>query len=159
MKWNKPEQVETAEKMSVTSQPRNPENRSYKFNTYTGVIDFDYHGIRTTAKPARKMWNVPVTDFAKNTHNPIRAIVEGLKIEPNPEKQLIALSIGKSMWASLQNWLKANIVQHKRQTVCSPDTFQLHVCLQSSFDFACHPNYESRTVSRQVQGKFLSAFA
>lgn len=43
----------------------------------------------------RTKWNVPITDFARLTHNPIRAIVEGLKIVPNPDKQLIALSIGK----------------------------------------------------------------
>ncbi|XP_019539199.2 tyrosine aminotransferase-like [Aedes albopictus] len=42
----------------------------------------------------RTKWNVPITDFARLTHNPIRAIVEGLKIVPNPDKQLIALSIG-----------------------------------------------------------------
>lgn len=82
--------------MSVASQPINPESHNFKFNTYVGVIDYDYHGIKQTVKPARKAWNVKVTDFAKNTHNPIRAIVEGLKIEPNPEKQLIALSIGKN---------------------------------------------------------------
>ncbi|XP_053698459.1 tyrosine aminotransferase [Sabethes cyaneus] len=45
-------------------------------------------------KSSRTKWNVPVTDFARLTHNPIRAIVEGLKIVPNPDKQLIALSIG-----------------------------------------------------------------
>ncbi|KAL1374964.1 hypothetical protein pipiens_017782 [Culex pipiens pipiens] len=41
----------------------------------------------------RSKWNVPVSEFAQLTHNPIRAIVEGLKIVPNPEKPLIALSI------------------------------------------------------------------
>lgn len=43
----------------------------------------------------RTKWNVPISDFARFTHNPIRAIVEGLKIVPNPDKPLIALSIGK----------------------------------------------------------------
>lgn len=43
----------------------------------------------------RTKWNVPISDFARLTHNPIRAVVEGLKIVPNPDKQLIALSIGK----------------------------------------------------------------
>lgn len=43
----------------------------------------------------RSKWNVPVSEFAQLTHNPIRAIVEGLKIVPNPEKPLIALSIGE----------------------------------------------------------------
>lgn len=81
--------------MSVASPEINPENRNYKFNTYVDVIDFDISGIIQNFKPARKDWNVKVSDFAKNTHNPIRALVEGLKIEPNPDKQLIALSIGE----------------------------------------------------------------
>lgn len=42
-----------------------------------------------------KSWNVRASDFAVNTHNPIRAIVESLQLEPNPNKQMIALSIGK----------------------------------------------------------------
>ncbi|XP_058443839.1 tyrosine aminotransferase [Malaya genurostris] len=48
----------------------------------------------TPVKSIRTSWNVPISDFARLTHNPIRAIVEGLKIVPNPDKQLIALSIG-----------------------------------------------------------------
>lgn len=43
----------------------------------------------------RKAWNVEATSFAQNTINPIRRIVEKLKIEPNPEKYMIPLSIGK----------------------------------------------------------------
>ena len=31
---------------------------------------------------------------ADRTHNPIRAIVDGLKTKPNPEKSLINLSLG-----------------------------------------------------------------
>lgn len=34
------------------------------------------------------------TSLAKKTHNPIRHIVENLNLEPNPEKHMIALSIG-----------------------------------------------------------------
>ncbi|ETN64518.1 tyrosine aminotransferase [Anopheles darlingi] len=45
-------------------------------------------------KSKRNRWNVPISDFAKLTHNPIRAIVEGLNIQPHPDKPLIALSIG-----------------------------------------------------------------
>ncbi|XP_058817635.1 tyrosine aminotransferase [Topomyia yanbarensis] len=48
----------------------------------------------TPVKSTRTSWNVRISDFARLTHNPIRAIVEGLKIVPNPDKQLIALSIG-----------------------------------------------------------------
>ncbi len=40
-------------------------------------------------------WNINCSDFAKRTHNPIRAIVDGMEIKPNPEKQMIALSIGE----------------------------------------------------------------
>jgi hypothetical protein len=51
--------------------------------------------INTNVKGSRpKKWNIKVSEFALKTHNPIRAIVEGMKIEPNPDKQMIALSIG-----------------------------------------------------------------
>ena len=42
----------------------------------------------------RKNWNVSLSTFAKKTFNPIRNIVENLKIEPHPDKPMIALSIG-----------------------------------------------------------------
>jgi hypothetical protein len=42
-------------------------------------------------------WNIQASSFAKNTHNPIRAIVDGMKLTPNPDKHMIALSIGKFM--------------------------------------------------------------
>lgn len=45
-------------------------------------------------KSKRNRWNVAISEFARLTHNPIRAIVEGLNIQPNPSKPLIALSIG-----------------------------------------------------------------
>lgn len=40
------------------------------------------------------MWNVESSNIAKNTFNPIRSIVDGMKLTPNPEKDMIALSIG-----------------------------------------------------------------
>ena len=43
----------------------------------------------------KKSWNVPSSTFAKHTNNPIRKIVEGMKLTPNPAKEMIALSIGK----------------------------------------------------------------
>lgn len=43
----------------------------------------------------RSKWSVSATSFAYNTVNPIRRIIEQLKIEPNPEKFMIPLSIGK----------------------------------------------------------------
>ncbi|XP_062860341.1 tyrosine aminotransferase [Trichomycterus rosablanca] len=51
--------------------------------------------ISTTKQEARKQrWNVRVSEMAKNTLNPIRAIVDGMKLTPNPDKPMIALSIG-----------------------------------------------------------------
>lgn len=45
-------------------------------------------------KNARLTWNVKQSSFALNTINPIRRIIDNLKIEPNPEKHMIPLSIG-----------------------------------------------------------------
>lgn len=42
----------------------------------------------------RNEWQVEMSELAKKTHNPIRNIVENLRLEPNPEKPMIALSIG-----------------------------------------------------------------
>ncbi|XP_014249751.1 tyrosine aminotransferase [Cimex lectularius] len=43
----------------------------------------------------RRCWDeVESSNFARNTHNPIRHIVENLNLEPNPDKPMIALSIG-----------------------------------------------------------------
>ncbi|XP_052816861.1 tyrosine aminotransferase-like isoform X2 [Mya arenaria] len=39
-------------------------------------------------------WNVKVSDIARNTFNPIRSIVDGMRLTPNPSKPMIALSIG-----------------------------------------------------------------
>ncbi|XP_065352787.1 tyrosine aminotransferase [Cloeon dipterum] len=39
-------------------------------------------------------WNVPASRVARDTHNPIRSIVENLNLNPNPDKPMIALSIG-----------------------------------------------------------------
>ncbi|KAL4234597.1 hypothetical protein ACF0H5_006238 [Mactra antiquata] len=39
-------------------------------------------------------WDVPASNIARNTFNPIRSIVDGMKLTPNPDKPMIALSIG-----------------------------------------------------------------
>lgn len=49
--------------------------------------------VRISSRAA--LWNIKCSGFAMKTHNPIRAIVDGLKIEPNKEKPMIALSIGE----------------------------------------------------------------
>lgn len=42
----------------------------------------------------RKGWNIKASKISTKTHNRIRAIVESLKIQPNPDKPMIPLSIG-----------------------------------------------------------------
>ncbi|CAF98946.1 unnamed protein product, partial [Tetraodon nigroviridis] len=39
-------------------------------------------------------WDVKPSEMANNTVNPIRAIVDSMKLSPNPDKPMIALSIG-----------------------------------------------------------------
>jgi len=42
----------------------------------------------------RKAWSLPASAMAKRTVNPIRRIVDTMKIEPNPNYEVISLSIG-----------------------------------------------------------------
>lgn len=42
----------------------------------------------------RASWNIKSSRTAKQAHNPIRAIVDQLKLDPNATKPLISLSIG-----------------------------------------------------------------
>lgn len=43
----------------------------------------------------KREWHVKSSKFALNTTNPIRAIVEHLNVQPNPDKAFIPLSVGK----------------------------------------------------------------
>ena len=43
----------------------------------------------------RTSWDVRSSDMAKNTLNPIRKLVDEMKLTPNPNKEMIALSIGE----------------------------------------------------------------
>lgn len=43
-------------------------------------------------------WKVPASSTAKNCKNYIRGIVDDLHLEPNPDKKVIALSIGKKSY-------------------------------------------------------------
>ncbi|XP_012286890.1 tyrosine aminotransferase [Orussus abietinus] len=43
---------------------------------------------------SRDRWLVQASEIARRTHNPIRAIVDNIVAEPNPNKAMIALSIG-----------------------------------------------------------------
>ncbi|CAG5133418.1 unnamed protein product, partial [Candidula unifasciata] len=50
--------------------------------------------MSANVKRARRGWKVPVSKMAQNTFNPIRSIVESMKITPHPDKPMISLSIG-----------------------------------------------------------------
>ena len=41
-----------------------------------------------------KEWNLTASDIAQGVVNPIRQIVDGMTISPNPNKELIKLTIG-----------------------------------------------------------------
>ncbi|KAM4834038.1 tyrosine aminotransferase isoform 1-T3 [Thomomys bottae] len=45
-------------------------------------------------KGRKSRWSVRPSDMANKTFNPIRAIVDSVKVEPNPNKAMISLSIG-----------------------------------------------------------------
>ncbi|CAG7817957.1 unnamed protein product, partial [Allacma fusca] len=51
-----------------------------------GRVPESHHGMRNYP-------SLRASEFANNTFNPIRSIVESMKLEPHPEKQMIALSI------------------------------------------------------------------
>lgn len=44
--------------------------------------------------PSPDDWQIHMSKWARNTSNPLRKIVDAMKIEPNPSKELIKLSIG-----------------------------------------------------------------
>lgn len=46
-------------------------------------------------KNTRGSWSVTSSPFAAQTRNSIREAIENLQFEPNPDKEFIALSIGK----------------------------------------------------------------
>lgn len=48
-------------------------------------------------KTKQQTWSIPSSDYTKRCCNPIRSIVEGMNLNPNPEKPMIALSVGKQM--------------------------------------------------------------
>jgi len=48
----------------------------------------------TTISSNNNDWTIRASQFSKSTCNPVRKLVEQMKIEPNPDLQMIALSIG-----------------------------------------------------------------
>lgn len=52
-------------------------------------------------KGRKPRWAVRASEMSKKTFNPIRAIVDSMRVEPNPKKPMISLSIGEGLW---QGW-------------------------------------------------------
>lgn len=48
-------------------------------------------------------WNLKASSMASNTVNPIRRIVDTMVINPNPEKELIRLTIGRLLLLQFQS--------------------------------------------------------
>lgn len=55
----------------------------------------------------RKTWSIKSSRTAKQAHNPLRAIVDKLKVDPNATKPLISLSIGNRSFDTLSPQLQA----------------------------------------------------
>lgn len=68
-----------------------PEISGNRNNNAVSADHHQQHGVQQR----KLVWNVRSSDFAKSTFNPIRSIVDSMRLEPHPEKQMIALSIGK----------------------------------------------------------------
>lgn len=58
-------------------------------------MDSDQKNCQVNTGTAKKgKWVVPISKMADNTVNPIRRIVDHMKIEPNPSYDFISVSIG-----------------------------------------------------------------
>ncbi|KAG7281521.1 hypothetical protein CRUP_007555 [Coryphaenoides rupestris] len=57
-------------------------------------VNTSIHPAASKVKTRRQRWAVRPSEVAVNTCNPIRAIVDGMKLTPNPDKAMISLSIG-----------------------------------------------------------------
>ena len=76
-------------------------------------------------KTQKQRWDVRPSEMSLNTVNPIRAIVDGMKLTPNPDKAMIALSIGKPSQSCIHSFvviistsgdLFTATLSHQRQT-------------------------------------------
>ena len=75
--------------------------------------------VQGKVKSRKARWSVRPSDMSNRTFNPIRAIVDNMKVKPNPNKTMIALSIGElstlnqeagivpltpSLWVGQRGW-------------------------------------------------------
>ncbi|XP_015820851.1 tyrosine aminotransferase [Nothobranchius furzeri] len=83
-------------KSAIQPKPLNGTGVTGKGMHGNGIHHVNVNGSLYPAKvkSRRQMWDVQPSEMANNTLNPIRAIVDGMKLTPNPDKPMIALSIG-----------------------------------------------------------------
>lgn len=68
-------------------------------------------------KGRKPRWAVRASEMSKKTFNPVRAIVDSMKVEPNPKKAMISLSLGEhsavaeasGQWGRLCGWQIAGL--------------------------------------------------
>lgn len=79
--------------------------------------------------PKKYKWNVQPSKFAINTTNPIRAIVEHLNVQPNPDKAFIPLSVGELKFIREKKLIQSSIIAF----------FMFHTFKQGLKDFSGIP--------------------
>ncbi|XP_028666005.1 tyrosine aminotransferase isoform X2 [Erpetoichthys calabaricus] len=80
-----------------TTGPREMENHAYVIQVSgNGNLHDSINGrfLPAKMKIRKPKWNIKASEMSNKTFNPIRAIVDSMKIEPNPNKSMIRLSIG-----------------------------------------------------------------
>ena len=68
-------------------------------------------------KSRRQRWEVKPSEMANNTLNPIRSIVDEMKLTPNRDKPMIALSIGERVSADRQIFSREETSQRREEPV------------------------------------------
>ena len=64
-------------------------------NKQTHKMDNTSNSSLLGMSPKKSKRTIPASVMAQNTMNPIRRIVDRMKLEPNPDHDFISLSIGK----------------------------------------------------------------
>lgn len=70
-------------------------------------------------KGRKPRWAVRASEMSKKTFNPVRAIVDSMKVEPNPKKAMISLSLGEhsaidsEQWGGLWGLADCRALKHK----------------------------------------------
>ncbi|XP_056621685.1 tyrosine aminotransferase [Triplophysa dalaica] len=81
-------------KSKSSSNQNNGKNEKLMNGNAVHHVRVKTHVNPDKTKSDKLRWTVRASEMSKNTLNPIRAIVDGMKLTPNPEKPMIALSIG-----------------------------------------------------------------